>query len=49
MKSIYFLLFSTIKNYVISKSDQVISYLKEWMMVTQKYKWYEDGYAELAF
>ena len=45
------LLFSTIKDWEISKSDQTIVYLKEWMLVNGKsfkYKCYKIGYAELS-
>ena len=39
------------KNRGISKSDQTIGYLKEWMLINGKsfqYKCYEIGYAELS-
>ena len=46
-----FLLFPTIKDWEISKSDQTIVYLKERMLVNKslfKYKCYEIGYAVLS-
>ena len=42
---------TAIKDREISKSDQTIVYLKEWMLINGKsfqYKCYEIGYAELS-
>ena len=36
MKLIHRLLFSTIKDWGISKSDQIIVYLNEWILVKEK-------------
>ena len=50
LKLIGCLLFSTIKNWGISKPDPTILCLKKWMLVKEslsKYKCYETGYAEL--
>ena len=45
------LLLTTIKDSGISKLDQIIVYLKEWMLMESlfKYKCCEVGYAELVF